>query len=145
MPSKEKTILADLRCDNKLFSEMYVSTHIRQGDMGEFFAHENSPYPPSLSINGSMRLGNKSDLVSCLIEHCQLCPTAPHVTAKVFDGGAVIHMLRPAGSKTLKDYATDILIPYIQVQLYSCQRIDIVWDTYEAHSLKEGTRKKRGL
>ena len=33
---------------------------------------------------------------------------------------------------------------YIQAQLQSGQRIDIVWDTYQPDSLKTGTREKRG-
>ena len=31
-----------------------------------FFSHENQPSPPSLSANGKMFLGTKSDIVKCL-------------------------------------------------------------------------------
>jgi hypothetical protein len=31
-----------------------------------FFSHENQPNPPSLSVDGNIRLGSKADLLSCL-------------------------------------------------------------------------------
>ena len=34
-------------------------------------------------------------------------------------------------------------MPYIQAQLKSRQRIDVVWDTYQPNSLKTGTREKK--
>lgn len=34
-------------------------------------------------------------------------------------------------------------MPYIQAQLQSSQRIDVVWDTYQPDSLTTGTQEKR--
>ena len=41
-------------------------------------------------------------------------------------------------------YAEQVFIPYLIDQLRNSTRIDVVWDTYIADSLKESTREKRG-
>ena len=38
----------------------------RDGDLNEFFRHENHPYPPALTNLGALRFGSKSDLLSCV-------------------------------------------------------------------------------
>ena len=40
------------------FSQIYISTQIRVGNLEEFFSHETLQYPPSLL---EMRSGNESD------------------------------------------------------------------------------------
>ena len=52
----------------RLFSQMYIATQIRGGDMNEFFSHDTLKHPPSLSKYGQMRSGNKSDLIGCIEE-----------------------------------------------------------------------------
>lgn len=37
-----------------------------------------------------------------------------------------------------------VFIPYLVNQLQHSERLDVVWDTYVAGSLKESTREKRG-
>ena len=49
----------------ELFSRLYISCQIRDGNPPDFFGHENQPYTPSLSQGGSLRSGNKSDLLEC--------------------------------------------------------------------------------
>lgn len=46
---------------------------------------------------------------------------------------------------TFNQYAEDIFLPYVQMQLTKVQRLDIVWDIYIPNSLKAGTRRKRGI
>ena len=36
------------------------------GDMDQFFSHENHACPPSLSQEGKLRLGSKADIMLCL-------------------------------------------------------------------------------
>ena len=62
----------------------------------------------------------------------------------MFDGAAVINMLRPSTAKTFNEYASKVFLPYIKQQLCSVIRIDIVWDTYKIYILKASTRAKRG-
>ena len=47
----------------QLFSQLYVATQVRDGDMDEFFKHETLSHPPSLSKHGEIRPGDKSELI----------------------------------------------------------------------------------
>ena len=58
------------------------------------------------------------------------------VTCTIFDGAAIVNMLRPGTAKTFQDYANDIFLPYITSQLQHVTRLDI--------SLKADARSKRG-
>ena len=70
----------------QLFSQLYVATTVRDGDMDEFFRHETLSHPPSLSKHGKMRSGEKSDLISCLkdlVNDSELPPETPDVDGVV--------------------------------------------------------------
>ena len=118
---------------------------MRQGDLQEFFSHENHSWPPSLSVHGKLRLPNcKSELLSCLSEGISDVPDLPIFDAKVFDGAVVIHSLSKGDAVTFADYSSQVFIPWTLRELTACPRIDIVWDVYKSDSLKEATRQKRG-
>jgi hypothetical protein len=53
-------------------------------------------------------------------------------------------MLKPGSAKTFQDYANDVFLPYVKLQLDKAQRVDIVWDDYRPGTLKEQTREKSG-
>jgi len=112
--AKGKEALANLKKDCYLFSHLYIASKFRDGNLGEFFCHENLEWPPSLSENGKLRLPpNKADL--------------PTETVKTFN-----------------DYCNNLFLPWIESAHQSSDRVDIVWDVYEKKSLKESTREKRG-
>lgn len=67
-PSKQKLEVSSLKDNCALFAQLYVSCQVRKGNIDEFFTHENTDYPPSLSEFGHLRLGGKSDLTTCLEE-----------------------------------------------------------------------------
>ena len=135
-----------LKSDCQLFSRLYIACQSRAGDLEQFFAHENSPEPPSLSSQGKLRKGTKSDLLPCLESlDNQTQDVAPKVTVKIFDAAAIVHMLNPKAAKTFAEYAEREFIPYILAQLEDVQRVDIVWDQYEKESLKAGERISRGV
>ena len=76
--SSSSTNCKELKLHVRLFSQMYISTQIRSGDMDQFFSHEMLKYPPALTALikcGEMRSGEKSDLLKCL----QLTPPQNHV------------------------------------------------------------------
>jgi hypothetical protein len=53
--------------DTNLFSRMYVSCQNQDGDLENFFRHENHAWPPSLAEDGNIRTAeNKSDLFAQL-------------------------------------------------------------------------------
>lgn len=156
--SRAKLLLSSVKSDCSLFSSLYISCQRRDGDLDEFFAHENQACPPSLSNMGKLRLGTKSDLVSCLED---LVPTPtqnpmpvaqtavppddkPIVDAIILDGAAIVNMLKPGTARTFSEYASQIFLPYITAQLEHVQRLDVVWDEYLQDSLKAYTRSVRG-
>ena len=63
---------------------------------------------------------------------------------KVLDGAVIVHCLPTAGVRTFNNYAEEVLVPYLRMQLRSCTRLGVVWDTYLPESLKDCTRAKRG-
>lgn len=71
--SKKQTQVSALKDDCSLFSRLYISCQTREGDIEEFFTHENQPWRPSLSQHGQLRQGNKAELVRC----CKVQPKFP--------------------------------------------------------------------
>jgi hypothetical protein len=142
--SAQSSKLAAIRNDCSLFSRLYIACQTRSGDLDSFFAHENQPAPPSLSSDGNLRFGAKSDLLDCLeglVASHQECPA---VDALVLDGAAIVQMLHPFQCKTFADYSNKIFVPYIRSQLNKVNRLDVVFDQYLSDSLKAATRSKRG-
>lgn len=136
--------LAVIRDNVSLFGRLYIANQQRDGDIDVFFSHENQLYPPSLSDYGKLRKGTKSDLVKCLDSSGQ--NEHPETfDCTIFDGAVLVHTLPPTGASTFKDYAEKIFIPFLQREIqHGTSRIDVIWDKYISHSLKESTREKRG-
>lgn len=99
--------MSSLKNDCSLFSRLFIASQIRDGDLDEFFAHENQAYPPALSNMGKMRLGTKSDMVGCLEDLVRpqenaatdAAATSPAVEVIILDGAAIINMLPPGPAK----------------------------------------------
>ena len=147
-PSKsdDKQQITSLKKNCALFSQLYVSCQVRDGNMEEFFRHENQSYPPSLSKFGRLRSGTKADLLNCLPNTHPAPPddVTINVDAVLLDGAAIINMLPPGATTTFKEYSELVFLPYVQSQLNKANRVDIVWDEYIPNSLKAMTRQKRG-
>ena len=84
-----------------------------------FFKHEDQQYPPSLAQLGGLRTGTKSDLLYCLEESNLVNSNFSHPTVQIsiLDGAAIVNMLQPGTTKTFDDYATNVFMPYIELQL----------------------------
>ena len=107
------------------------------------FSHEIQYFTPSLSDFGKLHLpSTKSDLLRCLEQPEEPEPPLTY-DCKVMDGAVVVHCL-PTSVSTFDEYADKIFIPYLEKQLQSATRLDVVWDVYTPDSLKESTRGKRG-
>lgn len=143
-PLKQKSQLAILKDDCVLFSRLYIACQSREGNLEDFFKHENQPWPPSLCKLGEMRSGNKADLLVQLEAQAEPVDTVPKATAMIIDGAVTVQMLSPRTSKTFKDYIDTVYMPFVQQKLEHVDRLDIVWDTYIPDSLKAATRAKRG-
>ena len=70
-----------LKNDVALFARLYIGCQTRDGNLEEFFRHENQQCPPALSDGGRLYLGSKSDLLVCLEGHAEPQSEAPTVTA----------------------------------------------------------------
>ncbi len=139
-PSPRKNTKAKEKISSlsNLFSHLYIASKYRDGNLEDFLAHENQPWPPSPSDHGKLRLpSNKSDLLSLLDTEVMLEPPS-NFHAKIIDGPATFHVQ----CSTFDDYCN--FIPWMKKELTTCDRIDIIWDVYKACSLKESTREKRG-
>ena len=142
--SKEKHKLTCFKNNVQLFTWLYISCQTRDGNLDEFFRHENQACPPALSDGWSLRLGTKSDLLACFQEIADERSEAPPTTSLVIDGAAIVQMLKPTACKNFREYAQEIFIPYMSTRFQSSSRQDLVWDTYRADSLKASARVKRG-
>ena len=139
-----KKWLSSLKSDCNLFSHLYIASKFRDGDLDDFFSHENHPWPPSISEHGKLRLPTKkSDLLS-FIDADSIVEPPSTFHAKIFDGPAIVHSLPNKQVSTFDEYGQKVFLPWTNHQLNNCDRIDIVWDRYVANSLKEATREKRG-
>ena len=146
--SKQSSHQASLKRDCQLFSRLYIACQSRDGDLTQFFQHENQSEPPSLSFQGKLRTGTKSDALSCLEGLPTPAPIAntalPSVSAMFIDGEALVNILKPKASRTFDDYAATEYIPYLERQLEGVERLDVVWDQYPSDSLKQQAREARG-
>ena len=115
-PSKDKQQISSLKSDCALFSRLFISCQTREGDLDDFFSHENQGCPPSISQNGKLRLpGKKSDLIECIQPLSQPQTSAPtSISAAIIDGATAINMLKPSNTiKTFQGYANQVFLPYI--------------------------------
>ena len=134
-----------LKSDCSLVSSLYISCQRHNGDLDEFFSHENQACPPSLSSLGKLRLGTKSDNVNCLESLITMTDAVdnPTVDAVILDGAVIVNMLKPGTANTFSDYASEVFLPYVTKQLQGVRRLDVVWDEVQA-SLKAYTCFTRG-
>jgi len=78
---------SSLKNDKALFSRLYIASQTREGDVDEFFWHENQSTPPSLATGGQMRQGDKHSLLDCLEGNVTNSHgTSLDVDCKVLDG-----------------------------------------------------------
>ncbi len=139
--SKDKQKITEPKSDCALFSRLYIARQTREGDIQEFFNHENQKYSPSLSSSGKLKQGKKSDLVRCPeTKKDSAVANTPSVEVTVLDGAAVVHFLPIRESKTFAEYAKDVFIPRVFLELEKTQRVDLVCDVYLKDSLKLSTR-----
>ena len=55
--TKQKSVnkgMSSLKCNVELFSRLYNGCQTREGNLEEFFRHENQAYPPALSNGGKL-------------------------------------------------------------------------------------------
>ena len=138
--SKGKLQVALLKCDVELFSRLYIGCQTREGNLEEFFRHENHAYLPALSDGGSLYLGS---LLTCLKDLSECQCGAPVVGSIIIDGAVIVQMLKPTSVKNFDEYASQIFVTYILSLFQAASRVDLVWDRYVENTLKSTARAKR--
>lgn len=63
LPPKPKTQVQSMKEDHFILKTIYFACQLREGNLQDFFRHENQPWPPSLSKGGNIRSENKADLL----------------------------------------------------------------------------------
>ena len=141
--SKQQMQLAAVKSDCSLFSRLYIACQSRDGDLDQFFSHENQAAPSALSTGGKLRLAVKADLLHCLKSDLTETTSPPVFDATILDGTAIVQMLNPVAAKTFQEYVNIVFAPYISTQLEKVHRLGLIWDVYLPDSLKGTTRQKR--
>ena len=90
--TKAQEVMAEIKSDRNLFSRLYIASQVRDGNLEEFFGHENQSRPPSLSDRGKLRLGTKSDIVHCLEDTIEEDTSLVVADVIVLDGPAIVHI-----------------------------------------------------
>ena len=149
LPKKNKSKnqeVRDLKDLAATLSQLYVANQARGGDTTEFFSHENVPIPPSISKDGHLYHGTKSDLLQELIDTTNLSTSndIPEVDAVVIDGPAVAHMIVPKNDSIIDEYY-EVYLNHMKGYFNKCKRVDVIFDIYVPFSLKQTTRETRGV
>lgn len=101
--------------NSSLIIKLFLSLQSRtDADMEEFFHYENQREPPSLSNQGLLRSGNKSDILECMKAPTGRSEAAKAATVVVLDMAAAVHMVRPTTANTFMDYVSYHLVPFLE-------------------------------
>ena len=111
-----------------LVMKLFLSLQSRpDANMEEFFHFENQREPPSLADRGSLRSGNKSDILECIKAPNCRAAFAKKTTVVVLDMAAVVHIVRPTSAKTFAEYVTQNVVPFLKSQITpTTSRIDAI-------------------
>ena len=140
---KQKTIKVDSNIQQRFIT---AYTAGRQGNLGNVLTHELMPVPVSLAeMDGSLCVGNKSSLIDVLIQNVST-PSEIEIKAPstlIIDGQALVMALgKPKGLNTFGDLA-DVFSRTVLSMGATFDRIDVTFDRYQKHSIKDNTRSKR--
>ena len=109
--------------------QLLHAVHAGRGVDKDVFAHEICEYPPSLTKNDLMHIGNKSDILECIGANVDVGEQAiqRHVQAIVIDGPVLVQLVRPQQSVTFQEYIHRDIFSYLQSHLSKpdIKRVDI--------------------
>lgn len=141
--SKTKQKIVSFSSDRKLYANIFVACQAREGDLQNFFAHENHCYPVSLSEYGKLRkCTSKADFLKCLEEIQSSSLEPPEVETKIIDGAAFVNINAPKTSQTFGDYCDIEISGKVSSLSRNVSRLDFVFDRPD--SIKGQTRESRG-
>ena len=100
--------------------------------------------PPSLSKDGNVLSGDKTDLLDSLYDRCNTQDIKPTVDGIVVEGPVLANLYQPAGQRTFKEYFEERLEPFLHERLVHVNRLNRVWDICIENRLKMVTCQKCG-
>ena len=136
-----KSEVATLKEERSKVIQLLLAANSGREINKDVFSHESSPNPPALSRKGQMFHGTKADILPLLEAEAPHGPsTCPPVDAAVLDGPAIVQLIKPGSSVTLRLHS----FSRISLFLVMAGKTNIIWDIYKQDSLKLGTREHRG-
>ena len=139
--AKDKEIV--LKADNRLFGNMLLIAQSRKLDMRYVLCYPLGPKPWALvNADGTVKKTAKTTLSSCLEKQAAFVdlPTGP--MAAIIDAMGIVQKIH-AENCTFRELSQQILKSILHHGCKS-QRIDVVFDVYTEHSIKNAERVSRG-
>lgn len=158
--NKDKMKLAAANMDSNVFCKLFIACSSRQGNVSDFFMHENNRYPPSISDLGSLSQSasaTNDDVVNYLFQTsnrtnqsqysepqksiCTVKDKDIEVTASALILNVYPHVqcVFPANVMTVKNYSEKIFDKIIDSSREKYTRVDVLFDINEENSLEEMT------
>lgn len=145
--NKDKMKLSSANADSNLFCKLFIACESREGNIDEFFNHENNMNPPSISEFGKIRqlTGGSDEMIKCLYKSNTL--ENPANNAEINASTLVVNAtslsldLLPKTAMTVKEYSNTVFNKFIVFKCESYGRIDVVFEFNQENSLKEMTRE----
>jgi len=135
--------LTILKADRSLFGRIVVMAQGRNLQMSDIFSYPLGPLSWALSTpDGLLRKTNKSALATAIQKNVYVAEQLPNNSATVIDGMNLVQKVK-GGQETFGDVASTVLAMALNSGANS-NRIDVVFDTYVKHSIKDGERDLRG-
>lgn len=145
--NKDKMRLSSANADSNLFCRLFIACESREGNIDEFFNHENNINPPSISEFGKLRklTGGQDEMVKCFYRSNTLENPAADMemgsSVLVVNASSVSLDLPPNIAMTVKDYSNTVFNKFIDLKCASYNRIDVVFENSQENSLIEMTRE----
>ena len=96
---------------------MCVANQTKNCDMGNFFFHENTSVPPSLSKDGKVQSGDEADSLNSLYDGWNTQDTKSTTDGIVVECTVLVYKYRPTGQRTFKKYFEERLETLLQEKL----------------------------
>ena len=89
--ASDKMEITTLKKSCQLFSRLYITCQVRDGNLDEFFLQKNGTYPPPISKNGDLMHESKSDLLHSLEKFNEAPATNMTMDCIMLDGAAIVN------------------------------------------------------
>ena len=113
-----------------MFSQLYISTQVRGGDIQKLFNHETRKELQSLAKTGENRGGVKADIPLCIKAKVVPTKTKPWAKSAALEGSVLVNTAKSGNEKTIYSYVNNSIFPRIKLELTKVQRVDMVFDAY---------------